>query len=833
MITGIRRVFKLYARRHGQSKLSGFPLLDTDGLQFGDVVQVTFGDGRLTVDGWASAEMVGLSNGNSTSEKKLAPNRADAVIRLGHGSQREVRFEISIPNGPDCAELIVVRNGNRFKFTLPQLTKRDAARVQRQQVIPFLRDLLRALPVGLRWIRHRDLRDFTRILGILGLTYDPRTQQLNPLLFAKNDGDRLVPPVIAPTITIIIPIYNAFELLPEVLGRVVENTDLPWRLILIEDQSSDQRVRPWLKRWLSGLATPVAAQIDILENDLNIGFVQSVNRGFDVARRLGHHVVLLNSDAFVPKNWASRLITPLVEGKRVATVTAMSNDAEIFSCPVSNLANRLLPGEADAIDLVAQSFSRHASLADAPTGVGYCMAIHCDYLENLPKLDPAFGRGYGEEVDWCQRARQLGGRHLGHGGVFVEHRSGSSFLNDDKLRLIRDHNQLISNRYPTYDSDVQDFVRNDPLATPRLALALAWAAEREPDDSIVYLAHSLGGGAENYLQRRIEDDLKYRAAVLVLRVGGPSKWRIELHSELGITRGDTDSTDFIYELLDLLPKRTVIYSCGVGDPDPRSLPSVLLTLANRPQDRLQVLFHDYLPLSPSYTLLSADGIYHGPPLLSAAQPSSADNNLADWQGAWGALLQRADQVTVFSEDSRGIVACTYPEIATKIEVIPHELLTKVPAVSPGKSRDGVPVIGVLGNIGYQKGASVVRDLAHISATTGQARIVVLGQIDSSYDVVPPSSVHGSYQVQDIPRLVAEYGISQWLIPSIWPETFSYTTHEALATGLPVWTFDIGAQGAAAKKAAEHTNRGGIIPIESALKNPKIILDLMLGTSKFD
>ena len=29
---------------------------------------------------------------------------------------------------------------------------------------------------------------------------------------------------------------------------------------------------------------------------------------------------------------------------------------------------------------------------------------------------------------------------------------------------------------------------------------------------------------------------------------------------------------------------------------------------------------------------------------------------------------------------------------------------------------------------------------------------------------------------------------------IWPETFSYTTHEAVATGLPVLAFDIGAQG---------------------------------------
>ena len=40
----------------------------------------------------------------------------------------------------------------------------------------------------------------------------------------------------------------------------------------------------------------------------------------------------------------------------------------------------------------------------------------------------------------------------------------------------------------------------------------------------------------------------------------------------------------------------------------------------------------------------------------------------------------------------------------------------------------------------------------------------------------------------------------WLIPSIWPETFSYAVHEALATGLPVFVFDLGAQAHAAAAA---------------------------------
>jgi hypothetical protein len=38
------------------------------------------------------------------------------------------------------------------------------------------------------------------------------------------------------------------------------------------------------------------------------------------------------------------------------------------------------------------------------------------------------------------------------------------------------------------------------------------------------------------------------------------------------------------------------------------------------------------------------------------------------------------------------------------------------------------------------------------------------------------------------------------VPAVWPETYSFSTREALATGLPVIAFDIGAQGEAVGRA---------------------------------
>ena len=69
----------------------------------------------------------------------------------------------------------------------------------------------------------------------------------------------------------------------------------------------------------------------------------------------------------------------------------------------------------------------------------------------------------------------------------------------------------------------------------------------------------------------------------------------------------------------------------------------------------------------------------------------------------------------------------------------------------------------------------------------------------------------------------KYGITDWLIPSIWPETFSYTTHEAIATGLPVWSFDLGAQA----DAIRGRRKGGVIPIPGGVPDLDTLLTRLL------
>lgn len=446
MMNIVSAVFKRYANRHATMLMPGFQLLDSSGKRFGHIDSIAVKDGRLLITGWAISVTVGLANNHQSI--KSSPNiaREDVLRAVGDTGMKTPGFILEMPFSEDYTVFWSEIEGIRYINSLPQIPLRS---LQRQQIIPFLRDLTQTLPACIKWFFTRDSRSVMRIKSALGLNTVPRSGQLDTLIFPQDQkANNDLPPALDNTgVTIVIPVYNAFDLLPDVLERVIIHTDLPWRLIIVDDFSSDCQVRPWLRCWKAALESDLAERVILIENDANLGFIRSVNRAFAAALPYGDHVILLNSDAFVPSRWASRLLRPMLEQDSVSTVTPMSNDAEIFNVPVVCQREQLLPGEADAIDYVASQFSSVFCQADAPTGVGFCMAMHIDFLRKFPELDTIFGRGYGEEVDWCQKVRKKGGRHIGLGGLFVEHRGGTSFGSAEKLKLIRKNSQVISNRY--------------------------------------------------------------------------------------------------------------------------------------------------------------------------------------------------------------------------------------------------------------------------------------------------------------------------------------------------------------------------------------------------
>src|SRR5699024_10554590 len=135
--------------------------------------------------------------------------------------------------------------------------------------------------------------------------------------------------------------------------------------------------------------------IKILENEENIGFSATVNRGIALSDE--NDVILLNSDVLVTPEWVEKLIKCAYSDAGIATVTPLSNNASICSVPVSNQNNPLpdnMTLEEYAVEIERTSLKSYPSI---PMAVGFCMYIKRSVIKEVGLFDSAaFGLGYGE-----------------------------------------------------------------------------------------------------------------------------------------------------------------------------------------------------------------------------------------------------------------------------------------------------------------------------------------------------------------------------------------------------------------------------------------------------
>ena len=114
-------------------------------------------------------------------------------------------------------------------------------------------------------------------------------------------------------------------------------------------------------------------------------------------------------------------------------------------------------------------------VVDIPVAVGFCMFIRRECLDQVGLFrEDVFAQGYGEESDFCMRARHHGWRHVAVTGLFVAHRGGSSF-GLGQIHLKRRNATVLARLHPGYDAMIAAWIKRDPLAPARLRMdALQW-----------------------------------------------------------------------------------------------------------------------------------------------------------------------------------------------------------------------------------------------------------------------------------------------------------------------------------------------------------------------
>ena len=620
------------------------------------------------------------------------------------------------------------------------------------------------------------------------------------------------------------PVHGGHETTLTCLTRVLETVPARTPVIVVDDAGPD----PALAAALDALAR--TRDIRLIRNPRNRGFPASANIGM-AAAGARRDVVLLNSDTVVPPGWLERLGAAAWSAPDIGTVTPLSNDATILSYPHVDRAQG--PPAAKMLDRIDRMAARAngGGTVDIPTGVGFCLYIRGDCLaETGPFREDVFAQGYGEENDFCLRARHLGWRHVAATGLFVSHIGGQSFR-ATREHLLRRNLGLLERLHPGYHDLIAAHVAADPLAEARRRLDLARWRGRRPAPSrtaagaVILITHDEGGGVERQIGARARTLAEVGFHPIILRPAGDGSCLVEAAgSDEDIWRNVFPNLRF--RIPEELPALAALLRRE--RPDHVELHHqlghhhALLTLPALLGVPMDVFVHDYAAICPRVTLVSTANRYCGEPEARQCEACIADlgSRLREDISVEALRRRTADDLTrarrvVFpSADAEKRWRRYVPSLSG--ETVPWENDAARPgraepprrAPSRGVHRCRIAIIGA---IGTEKGYDVILDCARDAAWRDlPLEFVIIGFTHDDPRLIDTGRVQITYRfpletaVKEITAQAADIAF----IPSIFPETWCFALSDAWAAGLKTVVFDIGTQAARVRA----TGRGWVLPL---------------------
>jgi len=600
-------------------------------------------------------------------------------------------------------------------------------------------------------------------------------------------------------IDIIIPVYNGKEYLIPLFESIIKNTSMPYRLLVCDDKSSDTEVLPLLK---SIKENHLSSNFVLLENEINLGFIKTVNK---LAKLAENHFVLLNTDTEVPPYWIERLMYPIFEMDNIASTTPFTNAGSICSFPNYLEDNPIFENmSVEEIDKQFQYVNFEKTTIEIPTGVGFCMGVNKNLVDKIGMFDEIFGKGYCEENDWCQRAIEEGYKSLHVPNLFVYHKHGGSFHSDEKQQLINKNLQTLNKKHPSYAEQVDSLIAKNELSL--LRNILAYRIQNSQNYSVLIFDHNLSGGAHDYITEDITERVNSSQTICLIRYdfNGTKQYIIELITRTEQLIFNTKSLDEISRLIQGIRSDEIFINSLVMYPDINGIVSLICDIKKRSSLKVIVPIHDFFSLCPSYTLLDETMKYCNIPTNFERCDKCLIKNKGEfkifekeldirhWRKSWNELFEFTDEILCFSNSSKDIFIKAYPNFQNQIKVVPHDISGRYSKIYTPNEQNSQIRIGILGGINEAKGALVIKHLVeHIEKNNLNAKVILIGQI--SIPITSPCfEVSGKYDKTKLPEIVKEKNITQFLIPSIWPETFSYTTDEIMQMGYPLIVFNLGA-----------------------------------------
>lgn len=620
---------------------------------------------------------------------------------------------------------------------------------------------------------------------------------------------------------VIVPIYNAYECVIECVESVLKYTDLKEnRLILINDKSTDDRIMPLLNKYKKKYKDLI-----VLENTENKGFVGTVNVGMQLSDK--NDVLLLNSDTVVTPNWLDYIKKCAYSGSKIATVTPLSNNATMASVPVPFKKNEL-PNSLTINDMakIVDECS-YFSYPDLPTGHGFCLYIKRDVLNKLGYFDEVtFGKGYGEENDFCFRCLDCGYRHLLCDNAYVFHKESQSF-SDSKIALMHSGEEALKKRYPVYTERLNAWCRAFPLKYIGDNIAFAMRDKKNLKRNILIIIHDFHD-VENHLggtTLHVYDIIKKLRHKYNFHVLAPvdntyhltSYWTNSV-SHLTFphfydSRSYQSYNNDYYNIVEEIVKNFAIDGIHVHHMMYHYFD--LVEIIKKYHLWTTVSLHDFYSVCPLTNKMYCHKSYCGEGTVEQCRECLArtlnfkQNMIQDWRGMWQGLFNVSNHIIAPTASCKEEIKKTFKDL--KIQIIEHGIdIKKVNERLNINDQNEQFQVAFLGAIGVIKGSDILYDILTEKRVTN-FKLHLFGKFDRIFTkkMLKKITDHGQYKREELPSLLRENNIKLICLLSICPETYSYTLTEAIACGIPVLVSNVGG---ALKERVEKDNLGWVVDL---------------------
>lgn len=486
-------------------------------------------------------------------------------------------------------------------------------------------------------------------------------------------------------VDIIIPIYNAFNDLKICLESLYRNTDLNInRLILINDNSPDNRIKPFLEQ-------QKRENVIVINNTENKGFSNNINLG--MAQSADRDVILLNSDTILTAHWVEKMVACAYSDCSIGTVTPLSNNATLCSVPEFCQEN-ILP-ENITVDRMAEIIE-NCSMKKYPritVANGFCMLIKREVINCIGNFDAeTFQRGYGEENDFCNRAEQMGYPHVMCDDTYIYHSGTKSFISKEKEAYIHEHDRILRERYPVQMRNNDIYCRDNPNAWVCNNIRYHMDIQNGNKNVLYLLQADFKEGAEDNVggtQLHVKHLVENLRDHINIYIAARDKDYLQLTAYIG---NKTHTFRFFIGKKEVFPVlrrgelaaifREIFVDFKIDLVHVHHTATTSLDIfyeANKLGIPIIFTVHDFYYVCPRIKILDNEGnvcINQETPdckkcLKNALGLICNDTYLSHWRQAHENVLRMCSCIIAPSESAKNIFLKYYPGIASKIQVIEH------------------------------------------------------------------------------------------------------------------------------------------------------------------